>query len=336
MLGLGPRLRRAPAKSHVSRPMYAGPEMFAEITDRAAAREIFAKTVERVEVETHSYCNRRCSYCPNVVGDRLGANQHMPEDMWLGLLSDLAEIDYRKNLVLNYYNEPLADPAILDRIREARAHLPNARILIYTNGDYMDPAFVDALAEAGLDYLHVSIHLKRGDKYTDLYVLNRIIEVAVRMGIPAQIKQIRSGEFAIAKAPHKRLEIEIRGINFDKHGTDRGGLIGDIHTAEKRSAACFFPFAHFVMSFNGLVAPCCHIRSDRPEHRDYIYGSLRDYGSIYQAFTSSAGAAWRREVSSTAVKRTPCDTCAAGILQDPASRAAFQRAHDRHVAAPAT
>jgi hypothetical protein len=315
--------------------MYVGPEMFKEITDRAVARDVFAKTVARIEVETHSYCNRRCSYCPNVVGDRLGTNQHMPQDMWLGMLSDLAEIDYKGNLVLNYYNEPMADRAILDRIREARDHLPNARIMIYSNGDYMDPAFVNDLAEAGLNYIHVSIHLKRGDKYTDLYVINRIIEVSVRMGIPAQITSIRSGEFAVAKAPHRKMEIEVRGINFQKHGTDRGGLIDDIHTAEKRSTSCFFPFAHFVMSFNGLIAPCCHIRSDRPEHKDYIYGSLRDYGSIFQAFTSAPAAAWRRELSGVQEKRSPCDTCSAGVLQDAKSREAFEQAHRRHAMEPA-
>src|SRR5258706_4615148 len=148
--------------------MYIGPEMYAEITDRAAAREIFAKTVNRIEMETHSYCNRRCSYCPNVVGDRIGANQHMPNDIWKTIICNLDEIGYDKNLFLNYYNEPLADRVILDYIREARARLPKARIMIYSNGDYLEPAFIDELADAGLNYLHFSIHLKRGAKYTDL------------------------------------------------------------------------------------------------------------------------------------------------------------------------
>lgn len=315
--------------------MYFGPEMFIEITDRAAARDLFAKAVARIELETHSYCNRRCSYCPNVVGDRLGANQHMPQDMWLGLLGDLAEIAYKGNLVLNYYNEPLADRVILERIREARAHLPNARLMIYSNGDYLEPGFVDELAEAGLNYLHISIHLKRNEKYSDLYVLNRIIEIAVRMGIPAQVTGVTSGEHIMAKAPHRSMEIEIRGINFYKHGTDRGGLIEDIHTAAKRTQSCYFPFEHFVMSFNGLIAPCCHIRSDRPEHRDFIYGNLRDYGSIFQAFTSAPAVAWRRELSGSREKRSPCDTCAAGILPNPEHLDRFERAHQKYVVAPA-
>jgi len=208
--------------------------------------------------------------------------------------------------------------------------------MIYSNGDYLEPGLVDELAEAGLDYLHISIHLKRDDRYSDLYVVNRMNEISVRMGIPAKITRIKSGEFVMAHAPHKTMEIEVRAINFYQHGTDRGGLIDDIKTAEKRSAPCFFPFAHFVISYNGLIAPCCHIRSDRPEHAEYIYGNLRDYGSIFQAFTSAAAAAWRRELGGSQVKRAPCDTCAAGQLANPDDARKLAAAHQRYVStAPA-
>jgi MoaA/NifB/PqqE/SkfB family radical SAM enzyme len=305
--------------------------MFVEVTDRDVARRVFKETVSRVEMETHSYCNRRCSYCPNVVGDRLGPNQLIPEDIWQTIIGGLEEIEYDELLVLNYYNEPLADRSILARIREARTRLPKARIMIYSNGDYLEPSLIEELADAGLNYLHVSIHLKQGDAYTDRYVLNRIIEVSVRMGIPAQITALKSAQYIVAKVAHRRMEIEVRAINFYHLGTDRGGLIGDIHTAAKRKDSCFFPFAHFVVSYNGLVAPCCHIRSDRPEHEAFIYGNLRDYGSIFQAFTSAPAAAWRRELSSSDEKRSPCDTCSAGVLTNADSVKIVAAAHQRHV-----
>lgn len=257
----------------------------------------------------------------------------MPADIWEMIVGGLQEIDYSRNLILNYYNEPLADRVILERIREARARVPKCRIMIYSNGDYLEPALIDELAEAGLNYLHVSIHLKRGDRYSDLYVVNRINEISVRMGIPAKITQIRSGEFIVAQAPHRALEIEVRAINFYKHGTDRGGLIEDVVTAEKRSASCYFPYAHFVVGYNGLLAPCCHIRSDRPEHEPYIYGNLRDYGSIFQAFMSARAAAWRLEVGSERVKRSPCDTCSAGTFGDAARQKTFDDAYRRFAVA---
>lgn len=294
--------------------MYIGPEMFKEVTDRAVALRTFKSTVERIEMETHSYCNRRCTYCPNVIGDRIGPNQRIDPAIWEKLISGLEEIDYDKFLVMNYYNEPLADLAILDRIREARSRVPKCRIMIYTNGDYLEPKLIDDLADAGLDYMHISIHLKRDDKYSDLYVLNRINEVSVRMGIPARFLQVRVNEFVLANAPHKKLEIEIRGINFQSHGTDRGGLIPEITTASKRATPCSFVFSHFVMGFDGSIAPCCHIRNDRPEHADYVYGNLRDFDSIFQAFTSAKAAAWRRELGGSQEKRSPCDTCMAGQI----------------------
>nr|WP_272886729.1 radical SAM protein [Phenylobacterium aquaticum] len=98
-------------------------------------------------METHSYCNRRCSYCPNVVGDRIGPNQFMPADILEKIYGGLEEINYDRYLILNYYNEPLADRSIIARISEARARLPNARIMIYSNGDYLDRAFIEELAE---------------------------------------------------------------------------------------------------------------------------------------------------------------------------------------------
>lgn len=315
--------------------MYFGREMYDEVADRDVARELFAKAVARVEVETHSYCNRRCTYCPNVIGDRIGANQHMPADIWEKLVGGLEEIDYRSNLVLNYYNEPLADRAILDRIRELRRRVPKARIMIYSNGDYLEPAFIEELADAGLDYLHISIHLKRGDTYSDLYVINRINEISVRMGIPARMTSIRSREYAIAKAAHRKIEIEIRGINFQQHGTDRGGLIEDIHTESGRTAPCFFPFAHFVVAYNGLIVPCCHVRGDRPEHAGYVYGNLRDYESIFHAFMSSPAGAWRREMLGSQPKRPPCDTCKAGKIESKASLESIAVAHSKYVASRA-
>lgn len=315
--------------------MYVGRNAYIEITDRDGARDLFAQNMERVEIETHSYCNRRCSYCPNVIGDRIGPNQRIASDIWEKILSDLSEIDYSKILALNYYNEPLADRAILDRVREARAALPNARIMIYSNGDYVEPGLIDELGEAGLSYLHISIHLKRGDVYSDVYVLNRLNEISVRMGLPARISTLKPGEYVIATAAHPTLEIEIRGIDFHQHGTDRGGLIDDISTAARRNASCIIPYSQFVVSFSGAIVPCCHIRADRTEHAPYVLGNLRDYDSIFQAFASEPAAAWRRELGSGLEKRAPCDTCAAGIHPNPKARESLEAIHRRLVLTPA-
>jgi MoaA/NifB/PqqE/SkfB family radical SAM enzyme len=181
--------------------MYVGAEVFRPIHDRDAARLAFARSVSRVEVETHSFCNRRCNYCPNVVGDRLGDNKQIKPEHWRMIVRDLADIDYAHNLVFQSYNEPLADRAILDHLREARAALPKARLMIYTNGDYLDAEYLQALADAGLDYMHVSIHTRYNGQYSEVDALNLIGKLVRRLRTPIRYKQLKAGSFIFATTP---------------------------------------------------------------------------------------------------------------------------------------
>ncbi len=312
--------------------MYLGEAAFTAQIDRTAARDLFREAVRRVEVETHSYCNRRCGYCPNVIGDRLGPNKRMPPEIWNRILADLGEIGYDRKLVLNNYNEPLADTDIVQRIAEARDRLPEARILIYTNGDYLDPDYVERLARAGLSYMHISVHMNPADIYDDTYALRRIEEISRRIGLPAEIKAHRPNEFIAAEVPHPAIEIEIRSINYWKLGNNRGELITEIR-APVRTLPCHFPFAHFYVGFEGDIVPCCHIKGDRPEHKDYRIGALRDYGSIFEAFAGRTAVEWRRHLISFQPKSGPCSTCTAALystrLKD---LTAMRRAFVRHVA----
>lgn len=296
--------------------MYIGQDAFLPARTRDEAKILFAKSVARVEVETHSYCNRRCDYCPNVVGDRLGDNKRMPEHLWQMLLDNLSEIDYAHNLVFTSYNEPLADRIILERVAQARQMLPRARLLIYSNGDYLDADYLQALAEAGLNYLHVSIHTRPGAVYAEVPALNNIYKLGRRIKRPMQFTALKPGQFIVAKVPHPRIEIEVRAINYWTHGTDRGGLIEGGRQATGRTLPCFFPFSHFHVGFEGTVVPCCHIRSDSPVHEAYRYGNLAEFGSIFAAYASRAATQWRRALISPETKKSPCDTCTVAFLSD--------------------
>jgi hypothetical protein len=294
--------------------MYVGTEVFSPIHDRDAARLAFARSVSRVEVETHSFCNRRCNYCPNVVGDRLGDNKQIKPEHWRMIVRDLADIDYAHNFVFQSYNEPLADRAILNHLREARAAVPKARLMTYTNGDYLDADYLQALADAGLDYMHVSIHTRYNGQYSEVDALNLIGKLVRRLRTPIRYKQLKAGSFIFATIPHDRIEIEVRAINYFEHGTDRAGLVDVIKKPPARTAPCHFPFAHFYVGFSGNVIPCCQVRSDVEAHAGYRYGNLDAFGSIFEAWAGDVGAAWRRDLISPLAKNSPCDSCSAAFL----------------------
>lgn len=312
--------------------MFIGKESFNPAPDRESAKSLFARGVQRVEIETHSYCNRRCNYCPNVVGDRLGENKQISPEHWQMVVSNLQEIDYAHNLVFQSYNEPLADRSIHDRLKEARAALPKARLMIYSNGDYLNQSYLAELAEAGLNYIHVSIHTKYNGKYSDVDALNQISKLVKRLQCNIKYESIKQGEFVIAKIPHAKIEIEVRAINYFQHGNDRGGLVEGVRKLTSRTSPCHFPFAHFYMGFSGNIIPCCHIRSDVDEHAKYRYGNLSDFGSIFEAYAGQVATGWRRHLISLEPKAAPCDTCTAGFLSnDPQVLGQVQRAWEQHV-----
>jgi hypothetical protein len=281
---------------------------------REAAKRLFRDAVLRIEMETHSYCNRRCGYCPNVTGERLTPNRRMPDRLFERIIADLAEIGYAHLLVLNNYNEPLADRQILKRIAEARTALPRCTIRIYTNGDYLTPTYVEELATAGLSSMHVSVHMNPADVYSDVYAMNRIAEIAQRVGIRPNYKHLTPNRLLVAEFPHQPIEMEIRAINYWSEGESRGGLISGIKEEYQRRLPCHFPFFHFNIGFEGQIAPCCHLGSGRAEQESYLIGRLDDFGSIYEAFASSAAAGWRRHLAGFEAKASPCDHCSVGFM----------------------
>ena len=90
---------------------------------------------EFIECEIGSYCNRSCGWCPNSLNSRGHERNYISEDLWRSFLRDLQAHHYAGKLALHNYNEPLLDPYIFDRIKEARDISPLAKICIFTNGD---------------------------------------------------------------------------------------------------------------------------------------------------------------------------------------------------------
>ena len=116
---------------------FVEPGHFRPIPELEAAKALFKKSVKLVEIEIFSYCNRRCWFCPNASIDRRSENIYMESELYESILRDLGQIDYSGTVSFGRYNEPLADQVVVERIRQARAALPNATLHVSTNGDYL-------------------------------------------------------------------------------------------------------------------------------------------------------------------------------------------------------
>lgn len=52
------------------------------------------KYIKTVEIETFSFCNRQCWFCPNSIIDRHTDNIEMQENLYLHILEELAQIKW--------------------------------------------------------------------------------------------------------------------------------------------------------------------------------------------------------------------------------------------------
>jgi hypothetical protein len=275
----------------------------------ADAIELIRKHVEQIELETTSYCNRTCAFCPNSFIDRLSEKRIMPEVTWETILDGLREIEYSGAVVWSRYSEPLSERRILERLRQVREAAPNSRIRIYSNGDFLDADYLRELEKAGLDSLWVDVYFPDDEVYeTEAAVeyherfLERIGRSATLFANDTELcYRIDSDRTEIVS--HVRNMAAMKAMNLG----DRGGLI-KLAVTRARVAPCFMPYKNIVIDWDGSVVICCHVRSDSPSHKSAVVGRIGVNGlGLPEAYICLAG--WRRALRGYGPKKGPCENC---------------------------
>jgi len=272
------------------------------------AIQLFKQSVELVEVETTSFCNRTCSFCPNSVIDRKSQKQSMPEITWNKILVGLQELDYSGTFVWSRYSEPLSEKRILERISEVRKAAPSCRITINSNGDYLTDSYLQQLERTGLNRLLVDIYIPDQETY-DLDVARQYLEkFAQRINRTYKVVTTSPEIWCEIESSKIRLVAGVRNIASFKRidMSDRGGLVPNARKAA-RVSPCYAPFKHLAIDWDGSVMICCQVRSDSPAHADAVVGKIGDKLGLVEAYVRLA--AWRESLRTYGKKQTPCANC---------------------------
>lgn len=296
----------------------------ASALDDAAKRSMFKNMVRLVEFEPHAYCNRLCPFCPNVDGKRIKDRSPMDFTVYRRTIDDLASICYDGTVRFARYSEPLACKTICDYVSVARAGLPNAEIDIVSNGDYLDEDLLGRLADAGLSILRISIYPK-GYDWDVAEARNQLDKLLKRTRTTA--KQLAdSPDRLYWRIAHPKVEVYAEAADLNRVGYDRGQTLERlIDRGYVRKSPCTMVFANVTIDFNGAVMPCCNLRSDVPEHRDYIVDEISGNRSIFDVYASKAMSEWRASLSRAGAKKTPCDTCKQKAIDDPVALSLLDR-----------
>ena len=271
-------------------------------------KEYFKKNLKLIEIETFSFCNRKCWFCPNSFIDRISTNVVMNEETYLDLLNQLAEINYDGELTYSRYNEPLAKKdIIIKRIKQAREKLPKAVLRTNTNGDYINRQYIEDLVEAGLNQLWIQQYLANHQRYDHEKMRQRAERKIKKLGLPAKI---------ITDIPECKLEydlsykgmtIHIRSRNFELDGSSRGDTV-PIAENYTRTQRCMQVFNNMYIDYNGQVMICCALRSDVPGQESGIMGNIKD-GKLWDIFSNDKYHPWRNHHEKDGPKKGFCKSC---------------------------
>jgi MoaA/NifB/PqqE/SkfB family radical SAM enzyme len=298
---------------------------FRPIQDRREAIGLFRRSVSMVEIEVFSYCNRRCWFCPNSVVDRQSTTAYMAEALYLRILDQLRDADYRQMISYSRYNEPLADRIILRRIEQARERLPEAVLHSNTNGDYLTPQYLDELADAGLRSLNIQIYLGNDDRYEHERMRTKLLRTLDHLQLNASIVRDEPGVWLEAVTEHSGIRMRIYARNFELNGCNRGESV-PIQLAYRRTSPCLSPFYHVYIDFNGKVMPCCNLRSDVPGHANAVVDDLNTANDLFLVYAGETLASWRRSLIGFDRKGSHCTTCSFVTYDDtPEHRAIHER-----------
>lgn len=275
----------------------------------------FKSAVRTVDIEIFKQCNRRCPYCPNSIYDRRSENEFLPETLFERVISDFAQIEYFGQINFSGYNEPLMHfDVLVERIKHARARLPNARLAIYTNGDYLTADAFNTLDAIGVDMINVSVHLAPETPYNERDVLLRIRNKADELGLKVMLHDYEPGSHLGFLATGSRVGVVLREENYEKSGSNRGGLLNDIGvSALNRQEPCIRPLEMLIVNFRGKVVPCCNMIGELPQHRGCVIGTVAEE-TLIDIYCSTRAVAWRRCMLVRGDKPSPCDVCA-GLLR---------------------
>jgi radical SAM protein with 4Fe4S-binding SPASM domain len=300
---------------------------FREVSNLSISRSLFARAVRYIEVETHSYCNRTCWFCPNSYIDRRTQRRYLPESVFCQLLVDLKTVRYARKIGFSRYNEPLGDEVIYERLRQAHDALPRAQLQIYTNGDFLTPDNLDRLSKLGLKDLFIGAYLPDSQSWTSDAAEHLIKRIAKRVQISISNGRESPNTRVTYQARHRAIEISIFCPNYSREGVDRGGSVTGVPISTYvRTSPCLYPITNVYIDYNGSVMPCCHLRSDVPSHKGCALGRIDDSpGSIFSVWSSEIAARWRRMLTNFEPKSGPCQNCAAQTCSNSRlGRRAFQ------------
>ena len=152
-----------------------------------------------IAIETSTYCNRKCDYCPNSYNET--PKEYMKEEIFYEFVNQLQNIKYSGIFSYAIYNEPLFDERLPKFVSYVKEKLPKCIQILTSNGDILTVEKAIELEKAGIDKFVITIHDKNPQKaYNRLLEVKKVLKYKMRLQTSYDlVLQNRGGEIDIKK-----------------------------------------------------------------------------------------------------------------------------------------
>jgi len=264
----------------------------------------------RMNIETHSRCNRRCRFCPQYHGRREG-DVVMRKPLFTTICDELKTLGFAGVIEMFLLDEPLINPEYAWFIETARAFLPRVTLYTSTNADVLlaldeDKAIarLNALYTRGLNVVNLNVYDRGEDR---LLTTEKFMDAVVAAGVAEETSY--AGKYR-KHSPKKRL-ITITDMRLERDTCSVTASVNNRSTEDRKTRLahrwfCARPMRHLVVRYDGLVPICCVVDATDD---DSVYAGDANDQSLHSIWNSKVYAIYRYFLQSKRRVLPECDTC---------------------------
>jgi radical SAM protein with 4Fe4S-binding SPASM domain len=258
--------------------------------------------IRHVQVQTISWCNRSCGFCPSQKFEIERAS--MPLASYQRVLDELRIIGFTGRFSPYLNNESLLDRRLVDLIGMARRSLPASLLFISTNGDGLDAERAAAMFAAGLDSLTINCYDDRGDRIRRIRAMAD--ELCGRVPALGRADGATFREMVTCFGNGSRRKICVRdctGFHVGNMTNIAGNVPGAPVPRQPLKLACYRPFEQLHVRYNGEVVLChCDWKGE------VVFGNINDR-PLADIYNSAIAEYYRERLSNLDRQLRLCRQC---------------------------
>ena len=122
-----------------------------------------------VQLQTHSFCNGRCVFCPYPEMKKKLPQGRMEKELIHKIADEISTWETPPQIILMLQNEPLMGSDFFNTLEYFKKSNPQIEVGTVTNGSLLNESMINQIVKSRLDHLTISLNAFSRDTYEKLH-----------------------------------------------------------------------------------------------------------------------------------------------------------------------